>query len=435
MRDAATDPDVEADGPADADDSRRSTTGTASGREWSRRRALASLASAGSLALAGCSLPSLGGVDPVWERDFPDAVGAGQPAASADHVVVGGQDRRIHGFTADGERVVDIETGGPVEARPAVPASGGPVHVHSTDGDLYTVDLSGERLWHVEGLDRDGWLGRSGSLVVHSDPVEGTVTGYDARDGARRFRRPGQDYPAPTLGDAVCLLARPDSDGERTYVAVDPATGEVRWALGPDEGYPWAVAGDRVVTVRDATVRLRRARDGSVLWHRAVEGDVGDGFGRPVWVGEDVYVRVEHRDGPDELVALDREAGDVLWRRAVGFELEAVTATAEGVFTASEAEDPDGGILIRLDAFDADGTRRWQTTTDISIGGTVEALGRTGEVVFAASDNEIAAYDPDGGQRRWRHEPDASRIGIAAAGDALYVSYRDRGGVARLPTG
>ena len=111
-----------------------------------------------------------------------------------------------------------------------------------------------------------------------------------------------------------------------------------------------------------------------------------------------------------------------------------MTATAEGAFVASSVDDPDGGILIRLDAFDRDGTRRWQTTTDIAIGGTVEALGRAGEVLFAASDHEIAAYDPDDGERRWHYDPEAYRIGIAAAGDALYVSYRDDGGLARLPT-
>jgi outer membrane protein assembly factor BamB len=401
---------------------------------WSRRRALGALASVGTLSLAGCSLPSLGDVAPLWERDFPDAAGAGPPAATAEHVVVGGQDRRIHGFTADGERAVEVETGGPVEARPAVPASGGPVHAHSTDGDLYTVGLSGERLWHVEGLDRDGWLGRQGSLVVRADPAEETITGYDASDGTPRFRRPGPDYPSPTLGDTVCLLARTDSAGEWTYAALDSETGDVRWRLGPDEGYPHTVVDDRVVTVRDSVVRLRRADDGSVLWRTAVDGDVGGVSGPPVWLDEDVYARVEHRDGPDELIAIDYDDGTVLWRRTVGYELEAVTATAEGVFAASSVDDPDGGILIRLDALDRDGTQRWQTTTDIPIGGTVEALGRAGEVLFAASDHEIAAYDPDDGGRRWRHKPDTSRIGVTAAGDGLYVSYRDRGGVARLPT-
>ncbi|ELY91978.1 outer membrane protein assembly factor BamB family protein [Natrinema altunense] len=405
-------------------------------RNWSRRQALASLASAGTLALAGCSLSSvLPGVQPLWEHDFSTATAAGPPSATDDHVVVGGQDKRLHGFTADGERILSVETGGPIEAQPAVPSSGGPVHVYSTDGDLYTVGLSGERLWHVEGQVRNGWLGRHGSLLVAIHPDGGVVTGYDASDGTRRFQRPGRAYPYPTLSDSACLFLVTNSDDDTKLVTLAPATGEVLWKSTPRTGYPSVVAaGDRIVTVHDSTVRMRRVRDGHVLWRTVVDGDVTSYVGLPVWLGDHVYVRVRRDDRSDELVAIERDGGTVRWRRTVGYELETVTATSHGVFAASSVDDPDGGILIRLDAFDLDGTRRWQTTTDIAIGGRVEALGRAGVILFAASDNELAAYDPATGKRRWRYDPETSRIGVTTAAGALYVSYRDRGGVARLPT-
>lgn len=405
-------------------------------RPVSRRVALATLASAGTVALAGCSLAaSLSSVDPLWEQDLSDAVGAGPPAGTDDYVVVGGQDRHIHGFSADGDRLIDVETGGPVEARPAVPETGWPIHVHSTDGDLYTVTDSGEQLWHVEGQARSGWVGRQGSLVVAIDPVAGTVTGYDARDGTRRFQRPSQDYPYPVLTETACLLLEPAADGSRQLVAVAPETGDIRWRVSPDEWYPIPIAaGDRVATVRNSTIRWRRVSDGTVLWRQPVGGMGAGYFEGPIWVGDDIYLRIEHRDSADELVAMRREDGTIRWRQTVGYELETVTPAESGVVATSSVNDPDGGILIRLDGFDRDGTRRWQTTTDISIGGRVEALGRAGEIVFAASDNEIAAYDPADGSRRWHHEPDRSRIGVAAADDALYVSYRDTGRVARLPT-
>ncbi|OAQ51340.1 hypothetical protein HTG_17535 [Natrinema mahii] len=199
--------------------------------------------------------------------------------------------------------------------------------------------------------------------------------------------------------------------------------------------YPYVVAaGDRIVTVRNSTVRMRRAHDGHVLWRIAVDGDVTSHFGPPVWLGEHVYVCVRRDDRSDELVAIDRDGGTVRWRRTVGYELETVTTTPQGVFVASSVGDPDGGLLIRLDAVALDGTRRWQTTTDIAIGGTVEAFGRAGEILFAASDEELAAYDPATGKRRWRYDAESSRIGVTTAAGALYISYRDRGGVARLPT-
>jgi len=61
-------------------------------------------------------------------------------------------------------------------------------------------------------------------------------------------------------------------------------------------------------------------------------------------------------------------------------------------------------------------------------------LGRVGGVLFVASDNEIAAYDPDSGSRRWQYNPESSQIGVSAADSALYISHRDTGGLARLPT-
>jgi outer membrane protein assembly factor BamB len=426
----------ESDTAADTHDSPRYATHRRTNRNWSRRQALASLASVGTLALAGCSLQSvIPGVQPLWERDFSAAMAAGPPAATDEHVVVGGQDTRLHAFTTDGERAFSFETGGPIEARPVVPASGGPVHVHSTDGDLYTVGLSGTERWHEEGQPRDGWLGRQGSLLVGVDPLEDVITGYDARDGTRRFQRSGQRYPYPTLSESACIVAVTDGNGDTELVTLSPTTGERLWESPARDGYPRVVAtGDRIVTVRNSTVRMRRARDGYVLWETAVAGEVTSHFGPPLWLGEHVYVRVDRDDRADEFVAIDRDTGSIQWRRSVGYELEAVTATPEGVFVASSVDDPDGGILVRLDAVALDGTRRWKTTTDIAIGGTVEALSRVGDVLVVASDHELAAYDPASGSRRWQYDPESHRISVAATDGALYVSYRDTGGLARLPT-
>lgn len=64
-------------------------------------------------------------------------------------------------------------------------------------------------------------------------------------------------------------------------------------------------------------------------------------------------------DRADELVALSRDNGSVQWRQSVGYELETVTTTSQGVFVASSVNDLDGGGLIRFDAVTLDGARRW----------------------------------------------------------------------------
>jgi len=406
------------------------------GRACSRRDALGALATAGAAALAGCSLPSLtGGVQPLWLHRFEAAATAGPPAATADHVFLGAQDRRLHGFTADGDRVARYETGGPIDSRPAVPDAGGPVHVHSTDGDLYAVGLEGDERWHREGRPEHRWLGRHGSLLVGSNDLTDTVTGYDATDGTRRFQRPSSEFSTPTFTDAACVFPASGAAGSGRLVALSPTTGDVLWESTPREGYPYArEADDRLVTVQGSVVRVRDAGTGTVEWRTAVDGEVTSHFGPPVWVGDAVYVRVARRDRADELVALDREDGTERWRRATGYELETVTATTDRVFAASTVDDPDGGVVIGLDAFAPDGTREWQTTTDIPTGGTIHALGRSGGLLYAASDVALGAYDPASGSRRWRYDPDSYNIAVSATDTELYVSHASTGALARLPT-
>ncbi len=156
----------------------------------------------------------------------------------------------------------------------------------------------------MEGQVRNGWLGRHGSLLVAIHPDGGVVTGYDASDGTRRFQRPGRAYPYPTLSDSACLFLVTNSDDDTKLVTLAPATGEVLWKSTPRTGYPSVVAaGDRIVTVHDSTVRMRRVRDGHVLWRTVVDGDVTSYVGLPVWLGDHVYVRVRRDDRSDELVA------------------------------------------------------------------------------------------------------------------------------------
>ncbi len=417
---------------------REPASGDAAARDarLTRRGALTSLAAVGTLAVAGCSSAAdlRLGVNPVWERSFPTASGAAVPAATNWGVVVGAQDKHLYAFDPDGERLFDVETGGPIEARPVVPATGGPVHVHSTDGDDYTVSRSREVLWSAEGQSRRGWLGRHGDLCASADPVSTQLVGYDARTGERRFTRPTDRYPSPVLADGACLYHAP-TNGDRTRLtALETASGEQLWATPPrDTWTPVVAAGDRVLTRRRGMVRSRAVADGRVRWRADVPGESPLTAMQPLWVGEGVYLGVRRRDQPDRLLVLDRADGTRRWRRTVGTELEGVAPTADGVVVASSVNDPDGGILIRLDSFTHDGTRRWQTTTDLQIGGTIQTVGRVGAAVVAASDTAVAAFDPDDGSQRWHFNSESYRLGVAVGDERLYVSYRSTGGVARLP--
>ncbi|MFC6954772.1 PQQ-binding-like beta-propeller repeat protein [Halorubellus litoreus] len=405
-------------------------------RGMSRRGALGALATAGVAATAGCTLPSLSlGMQPVWTRELEAAAQAGPPAATDDHVVVGAQDKHLHAFTADGDRAFSYETGGPIDTQPAVPETGGPVHVQSTDGDLYTISLDGEREWLESGETKHRWLTRQGSLLVGSDRDSDTITGYDASDGTQRFQYALHENSLPALTDDVGLLRREAMSGGTQLCAIDPVTGDFRWTGPTFDDSPSVVLGDsEFATAVGSVVRLHDVADASELWATEVPGELDYGWGPELWLGEHVYVHVERRDQPDELVALDRSDGRITWRQPVGYELDCVQPTDEAVFAASSVDDPDGGIVIRLDAFEHDGTRRWQTTTDIPIGGYVDAFGRTGSILYAAGDTAGGAYDPTTGNRRWHHDPDSYNIALTGTTDALYASHESTGKIARLPT-
>jgi outer membrane protein assembly factor BamB len=402
---------------------------------YTRRAALATLGAAALGGLAGCStVDELTKARPVWRASIADGLNAGPPAATDDRVVLGAQDKRVYAYDAEsGSREYVVETGGPVESRPAVSPRDQLAHVHSTDGDLYAVDESGSVAWQEEATNSRGYLYRAGSLLVEHDPVDDRVVGYDAGDGTRRFTREPAAYRFPGLTSDVFVLLVPAGVDERRIVALSPADGAVRWESDPALYRDVSVDDDRVVDVTADTVTMRALADGSVQWQAELDAEIETVYGYGVQFDGDVYLRLRDNDPPGEVVVLDGENGDVRWRRAAGYEVERVVTADDGVYVASSVNDPDGGILVRVDGFDPDGTRRWQRTTDIAIGGTVETCTLVDGLLVVGSDRRIRAYATGDGSPQWHYEPE-SRLHVHGTDDALYVSYRDDAGIARLPT-
>jgi outer membrane protein assembly factor BamB len=335
---------------------------------------------------------------------------------------------------ASGSREYVVETGGPVESRPAVSQRDQLAHVHSTDGDLYAIDESGAVAWQKEATHSRAYLSRGGSLLVEYDPIADRIVGYDAGDGTRRFTREPAAFRFPGLRSDVFVLPVPAGVDERRIVALSPVDGAVRWESEPALYRDVAVEDDRVVDVTAGTVTMRALADGSIHWQTELDAEINTVYGNGVQIDGDVYLQLRYRDQPGEVVALDGATGDVRWRREVGYEVERVVSAADGVYVASSVNDPDGGILVRVDGLDRDGTRRWHRTTDIAIGGTVETCTLVNGVFVVGSDRRIRAYATSDGSPRWHYEPE-SRLHVHGTDDALYVSYRDDAGIARLPIG
>lgn len=413
---------------------REPTTLDSEDRSLTRRQALGGLASVGVLSVAGCSgLPSFGGVSPLWRYDLEAASGAGPPAATGGTVFVGGQDKRLHAISEDGSHGSSMETGGPIESEPAIPAAGGrrpTVHVHSTDGDLYCMSTASERLWHREGLNASGRAFRAGSLVVELGYDDGhTAIGYDAGTGYRRFEIPVRADRLRGLTRKLFAVTTPAA-GEWTQLTVFEHDGSVRWQTEPSRSYPDPVAGEgQIIGAQRHSVTAYNSTTGDVRWTADISQVDNTQLLR---LGPALYLKRRPRDGTERLLALDPDSGTKRWRLTAGYEIRAVAPIEDAVFVASTQEDPDGGVLGRVDRFTNDGTREWKTVTDAP---RFEGLVAVGSIVLAVSDRELVALDPASGEVRWRHESESgSRLAPAVDRDRLYVSYRDEGAIARFPT-
>lgn len=420
----------------------------------SRRSALATLAAGGTIALAGCSAVSdareaagIGEVDPVWRHDLP-ATRAGHPtvAGGAGPVLVGAQDKAVHALALDdGRETFRYETGGPVQAPPVAPSHGDPYHVRSTDGDLYTLDRSGDLQWSREGIETEH-LARVGSLVLTGDPAsEGwfadRVLGVDARSGEVRFERSVAGDWRDGLRGGVILARVPVADADRIRIAgLSPADGRALWDTAPSEAAGLAADETLAVAVRERTVTGYDPATGRRRWRTPVRNlEYG-----PVRLGARVYVRTR-TDEREGVAALDRSTGAVAWRRWVGddVDLEGVVPGGDATYVLQrDYIDSEGGLLdglvgnddgpvARVTRIARDGTTDW--TTDVPTMLIRDAV-EVGAVIAVASDVAVAALDRSTGDLRWRYRPNqVGRLRIATGAGVLIAAGTKSGRVVRLP--
>jgi outer membrane protein assembly factor BamB len=116
-------------------------------------------------------------------------------------------------------------------------------------------------------------------------------------------------------------------------------------------------------------------------------GRAGVGFAPVVAAG---YVWAASERG--DLVRVDLESGEPVWRIALGKPLVAGIGTNDEVGVVATRD----GQLV---AFGADGKERWRVAVGSEIV-SIPAVGG-GLVVLRAADNRVSAWDADTGKRRW----------------------------------
>ncbi len=234
------------------------------------------LCQGGQLAVAG-----LGGAVRIFEGASGRLLGAaalGRPLRAAlacdqlGAVLVGGEDGRLTSLWEERVRW-SLDLGASVQA--PVMVVGDRIVVGTTDGQLHAVDGQGVRLWSVGLEDRAALAPVAGPegtiLVARADGVVCALEGVGAGGGVRWSARLGWEPAlAMALGGASGLVVATEAE----IVALDPASGGRRWARALD--------GRCLGLAIDASGIVLGTTDKGSLW------------------------------------ALDPEAGQPLWRCAIG---------------------------------------------------------------------------------------------------------------------
>jgi outer membrane protein assembly factor BamB len=285
--------------------------------------------------------------------------------------------------------------------------------------------------------------------VVVVGLVDGEIQGLDAATGALRWTyqlsegidsRVGAMFASPTIASGTVYVGV-----QRRFAALDLATGAEQWSVDPTPTGYWhgsfvapTVAGGLVVGQFDrdvgGLVAFDEAGDGEV-WRLKGTPSVAMG-GSAVSDGVTVFVA----NGQAEVGAFDLGTRAPRWSRVLdpqgwdwGYSTSATPALADGrLFVATQYED-----LVALDAEMGDELWRFSAAgpspvhpTHYRGAGMAGFQGSplvTGTIVWiGGNDGRLSALDATTGAELWHLEVGAPILsGLAAAGDYLIVPSWD----------
>lgn len=250
----------------------------------------------------------------------------------------------------------------------------GRVFAQNAEGLVWCVDLlSGEAYWSVDLLELAGW-----------DQAES--------EAAITWGRAG----SPLMVDDLCIVPFGGPTGNaltgRSLVALDVATGDVRWTAGKDQiSYAspglFTLCGQRqIVSVNEMTVSGHSVDDGTVLW----EFD---------WPGQS-------NGGANCAMAVDAGGDRVLVGKGYGggSALVKITGNDDGTFTANE---------------------EWASTRFLKTKFTHACV--DGDTAYAISNGWLEAIGVKGCEKLWT-QPRRSRLGqgqIVLVDDVIVAQAED----------
>lgn len=230
------------------------------------------------------------------------------------------------------------------------------------------------------------------------------VVAIDLATGAIRWHVATPTALAPAVGAGLAFVVV--SDGVQ---AVHAADGTLAWHRPLESGVaapPSVAAGQVVVSLASGEIVALRATDGAPLW-RTPLGSIA--HAAPISAVSRWYLTLA--DG--RLVALDAGSGQPIWTRALGGRATGVLRLDDQIVIGTT-----DGFLLSLDP--REGRLRWQWRLGTPVAGTPAADAR--HIYVVGFDHLLRALDRRSGNLRWRQAlPHRPASGPVLAGDTVLV--------------
>lgn len=219
-----------------------------------------------------------------------------------NRVYQGHQNHRVVAYDGtSGEWLWSSPTEAKIYVSPTV--SEGVVYIGDASGTLYAFDaVSGVEQWRYQFDARPLTpLVADGTLYVMD--TDSTLHAINIETQTELWRYEGEYYYAnPILAHGTLYFST-----ERTLKAADPTTGELKWEQEA-RGRPRYLSADeeRIYVPRSSNLHAVDPTDGTTVWMRRDE--------HPRSSPAIAYDRVYFGNGSNQVVAVDRETGEEVWR-------------------------------------------------------------------------------------------------------------------------
>ncbi len=294
---------------------------------------------------------------------------------------------------------------------------------------LSVLDAADGRVLHTAESDGSLFVDATADLVVAGSPVAGTVA-VDRATGQVRWQTPESVEVSDSrliiesitgLADAVGLPADAADDwtGGETNGAVqvlDPASGSPVWEMARPFFSETSVVGDLLVLTEDRsgesdTVTGYEAATGAQRWQSPNVRTVG----RPdvAWLGADA-VLVQNGEPYGPAKALDRATGALRWTTPASVEM-VLSIGGEPVVVAFD----DSSLASEMTLLGANGAPT--ATSALQVAGTGSVAPADGALYAVAGDAVVALGLPTLAER-WRVPAAIEENGLPAAVESGFVS-------------